>query len=380
MSQPFTEEESLLLQCLRSLVQGVPFTKTVENVNWEAAYKLANKHNLVPFLEMALPNSSVPEKIAALITKESRRRKMRAAVMIQDFKTIHQALVENGIRVMPIKGIALTHTIYPIVSLRYFDDIDLLVPAQDAPQAEETLKQIGYIIHPRAPKPDWHHLPPYIHHQHNTMIEIHTDLIRRTRPGWNVEGIWDRARQAKIDGMETWLMSNEDALIYTALHARHNLYNRLSYFLDATLLALKIPSDEGGRKRLVVQAREAGGTAALAHILATGSRLFGVETLPLIPRSRTQRWLANKIGGWQTTLQSTSTSLEKGPLGKLMELPLMDSMGDSLHLAGRLIAPPPEFVSQGYGDGDNKKAGYGKRLFQRLTLAAGQLVKVVRNR
>jgi hypothetical protein len=39
-----------------------------------------------------------------------------------------------------------------------------------------------------------------------------------------------------------------------------------------------------------------------------------------------------------------------------------------------------EFVSQGYGGGENKTAGYGKRLIQRLSLAAGQLVKVVRNR
>jgi hypothetical protein len=72
--------------------------------------------------------------------------------------------------------------------------------------------------------------------------------------------------------------------------------------------------------------------------------------------------------------------LQKGPLPKLVELLLVDSLGDSLRLAGRLIAPPPEFVSQGYGGGENKTASYGKRLIQRLSLAADQLVKVVRNR
>jgi hypothetical protein len=299
--------------------------------------------------------------------------------MIQDFKTTHRALVENGVRVMPIKGIALAHTVYPTVSLRYFDDIDLLVPAGEAAKAEETLQRNGYIIHPRAPKPDWHHLPPYIHQKHNTMIEIHTDLIRRARPGWNIEGIWERAKKGAIDDQESWLMADDDALLYTALHARHNLYDRLSYFLDAVLLARQIPTDEAIWTNLMAKAGEAGGTAALVHILDTGSRLFDLESLPHLTRSRSQRWLANKVGGWQT-LKPASTALQKGPLPKLIELFLMDSWGDSLRLAGRLIAPPPEFVSQGYGGSENKTAGYGKRLIQRLTLAAGQFVKVVRDR
>lgn len=377
--QDFAPEERLLLQCLRSIIHQSPPTEIPEDIDWEATFDLAAGHNLVPFLEMLLPAAPVPEKIAAQIKTESRRRKMRSAVMIQDFKTIHNHLVANGVRVMPIKGIALAHTIYPSVNLRYFDDLDLLVPAQDAEKAEETLKQNSFIIHPRAPKPDWHHLPPYIHQKHNTMIEVHTDLFRRARAGWNIDGIWQRAKMGRLDGVETWLMSNEDALIYTALHARHNLYERLSYFLDGILLARKIPTDGSNGERLTQRAREAGGTAALAHILAVGSRLFEVDPVPPAARSRTQKWLANKVNGWQS-LEPANTALQKGPLPKLVELALMDSISDSLRLAGRLIAPPPDFVSQGYGNGENKTTGYGKRLIQRISLAAGQLVKVVKKR
>ncbi len=372
-------EETLLLQCLRSLVKEDSWSLTQDNINWGEVYSLAAHHNLVPFLALALPNQHVPPEVSAQITKETRRRKMRAAVMIEDFKAIHQQFLADGIRLMPIKGIALAHTIYPSVSLRYFDDIDLLVSAEDGRRALDSLKKIGYIIHPRAPKPDWHHLPPYIHQKHNTMIEIHTDLIRRAGPGWPVQEIWQRARKATIDGLETWLMSDEDALIYTALHARHNLYNRLSYFLDGILLALKIPSDGPKQQQLVAQAKEAGSKAALAHILATGSHLFDVRNLPQVPRTTLERRLANKTADWQT-LQPGRSALKQGPLTKLIELLLMDSVGDSFRLASRLILPAPEFVSEGYGNGENKTASYGKRLWQRLGLAANQLVKVVRNR
>jgi hypothetical protein len=304
---------------------------------------------------------------------------MRAAFMIEDFKTVHQKLVEGNIRVMPIKGIALAHTIYPSVSLRYFDDIDLLVPAKDGLRAVEILQKVGYIIHPRAPKPDWHHLPPYIHQKHNTMIEIHTDLIRRARSGWNIDQIWQRAKRGQIAGQETWLMAPPDALLYTALHARHNLYNRLSFFVDAVLLAHTFSPDEANQRELVVLAKEAGGQAALAHLLTTGSHLFELPTFPQIPRNGRQKWLADKMAGWQS-LQPGRTSLKQGPLPKLLELLLMDSLGDSLRLAGRLIAPPVEFVSQGYGYKDSQTAGYGKRLRQRVGLAAGQLVKVLRDK
>ena len=372
-------EEQLLLQCLRSLVKNRPLAETFPDVHWEQAYALAARHNLVPVLEMALSGENVPEKAAGQILLETRRRRMRAAVMIEDFKTIHQKLVEADIRVMPIKGIALAHTIYPSVSLRYFDDIDLLVPAEKGPRALEILRKIGYIVHPRAPKPDWHHFPPYIHRKHNTMIEIHTDLVRRARPGWDIDQIWQRAERGQIAGQETWLMSPHDALIYTALHARHNLYNRLSFFVDAALLALKFPPDEENRRQLASLAAEAGGQAALAHLLAIGSLLFELPALPQIPRNGRQRWLAHKTAGWQS-LQPGRSSLKQGPLPKLLELLLMDSLGDSLRLAGRLIAPPSEFVSQGYGHEESKTAGYGKRLRQRLGLAAGQFVKVLRDK
>jgi hypothetical protein len=374
-------EEILLLQCLRSVITDDPQFEPQANINWETVLKLAVSHNLVPFLSLALPHYDLPAEISTKITTETRRRKMRAAVMIQDFKAIHQQLVADGIRVMPIKGIALAHTIYPSVSLRYFDDLDLLVPAEDGPRTLEAIKKVGFIIHPRAPKPDWHHLPPYIHHKHNTMVEIHTDLVRRAGSGWDIEGIWQRANKATLDGLDTWLMSDEDALIYTALHARHNLYNRLSYFLDGLLLARKIPPGSANQQQLAVRAREAGGQAALAHILATGSNLFALEpeSIPQLSRPTSAKWLANKTGGWQS-LQPGRSALKQGPLTKLIELLLMDSLGDSLRLAGRLIIPESEFVSEGYGDGENKTASYGKRLWQRLNLAAGQLLKVVRNK
>ena len=77
---------------------------------------------------MTVDNEWIPDEIAEAITRETRRRKMRVLVMTEDFRNIHNSLDAAAIEVMPIKGIFLAQTVYPSPVLRYFDDIDLLVP------------------------------------------------------------------------------------------------------------------------------------------------------------------------------------------------------------------------------------------------------------
>jgi hypothetical protein len=380
-----TPEEKTLLLCLRALVSGQPVLVD-QPPDWAGVYDLAAAHNLQPVLSAFLPAGSLPDDVAGRLSHDSRRRRMRAAVMIEDFQTIHYHLAAAGIRVMPIKGIYLAHAIYPSVSLRYFDDLDLLIPADAGSAALEVLRSLDFVIHPRAPQPDWHHLPPHVHRQHNTMVELHTDLLRRARPGWDIDQIWQRAQRGTLAGEETWLMSDEDALIYTALHARHNLYNRLSFMVDGALLARRLgldrqPPDRDTLQRLAELADEAGARCALVHLLETAKRLLELYLAPAGDCSLPRHWLAARTAGWQT-LSPGRSSLRQGPLPKFIELLMMDSVGDSLKLVRRLVAPSPEFVAATYSqeDGRGPAIGYGRRLWRRVWLAGGQILKAVRNR
>lgn len=94
---------------------------------------------------------------------------------------------------------------------------------------------------------------------------------------------------------------------------------------------------------------------------------------PLIPAASSS-WLSNRIAPWQT-LTPTPTNLRQGPIPHLLEPLLMDTWSDTLQMARRLLFPPADFVQQGYGP-----AGHAKRLLQRTTLAAGQLLKLLRGK
>jgi hypothetical protein len=309
----------------------------------------------------------------------ARQQRVRTAVMIEDFRALHRHLEAAGVAEIPFKGLALAHTAYPSPSLRFFDDIDLLVRRELAEAAEAALDRAGFIPHPNAPRPEWHHLVPHIHRHHGTAVEIHTDLVRRGRPGWPVEEIRRRATPGEIAGVPCLLLAPADALLATALHARHNLYNRLSFFLDAALLARQLEGHLGPGGEVEALAREAGSRVALSHLLEVAGRLFGAP-LPGPPSAAPWRArLAARVGGWRE-LAPPAEGLRQGPLPRLIELALMDSWADTVAMAWRLLFPPADFVRAGYSGHGSAAGGYGRRIYRRARLAAAQLAHLRRQR
>jgi hypothetical protein len=374
----FTAEERFFLSCLAQLAreQTTPIVAPGE-LDWDRLLQLFDDHNLAPVLDYCCLSTSIPPEVIPRITHKVRLRRMRAVLMTEDFRDILIQFRRAGIPVIPIKGIALAHTVYPSVTLRYFDDLDLLVPQDAGDEALKVLRQLDYVPHPRAPRPDWHHLRPFVHQKHNTMVEIHTDLVRRAGDRWPVAGVWERAVPAQIAEQNTLLMTVEDALVLVVLHARHNLYNRLFFLLDAVLLSQKLKP--GRLPELLVLVDKAGCRCALTHVLVTAERLLEVGNVPRAPCSSPRRWLSKRVESWQNLTPPRST-LRQGPLPKLIELLLMDNLGDSLRLGGRLVFPPEEFVRQSYDGRGRHVGGYWGRLREKITLTAKQLFQAARSR
>ncbi len=370
-------EETLILSCVSSIITGSPLAE-LSSVDWDQVYQLGSVNNLIPILERTLPGESLPVDIAKTIEHDSRRRRMRAAVMIDEFQRIHAELTKVKIEVIPIKGVALSQQVYPSPSLRYFDDIDLLIRSEKGPLALTTLEELGYEIHPNAPRPDWHHLAPHVHRRRGTMVEMHVDLVRRARPGWDIEGIWERSRKERLDSVEAILLSTGDALIFNALHARHNLYNRLSYLIDSALLGIRLFSEESSYDQIANIAKNAGAVCALDYTLTTASRLFGLEAFPTIGCGRTGMWTAGRVAGWNSVVPSRN-AIHHGPLSRLMELLLMDSLYDATSMVWKLIAPPRTFVAASSGNRQPSVADYASRVWKRLGQAAKQLGRIVLN-
>jgi hypothetical protein len=263
-----------------------------------------------------------------------------------------------------LKGVALANTVYPNVALRYFDDLDLLVKPNSADAALAVLRQLGYAPHPRAHSGDWHHRIPYTHPQRGTTVEIHTDVVRRFRAGWPSPDLWSRAQLVTIEGEVVRTLGTEDALIHTALHARHTRFGRITTLIDSALL-LRQSFDPSLLQQLSVIA---GATTALSVLFDLIITLQLAETVPSIPHSRMRRRMAHTIVGLHD-LQPRSAMRQIGPWPKLFELFLVDSWGDSLALGRKLIAPPEAFLNAAPQYEPERRATRVRRLVLRSKIA-----------
>ncbi|MBP7998348.1 MAG: nucleotidyltransferase family protein [Chloroflexi bacterium] len=363
----FIPEAQLILATLRAFIQGESLPDLFP-VHWEQVFVLAAQQRLIPILHTTLTKTSMPPEVWSRLDQAARQQRIRTAMLVDAFVTINEAMAQAGIAVMPVKGMYLAHRVYQSVNHRYFDDIDLLIPAEATREAVAVMHRLGYITHPQAEKPDWHHLAPFLHQQSKVVVELHTDLIRRAGPGWGVAEIWQRANRGRIAGIETTLISEVDALIHTALHARHNRYKRLSFFLDAHLQLSHLQAPQQ-RELLLMLAREAGAQVALAYLGQVGHRLWNAAAWPVSVTGWRGR-MTERLAQWHTFDQPLRSTGE-GPLPNVLELLLMDRWSDSLRLAYRLLFPPPQFLADYYG-GD-KPFNYGKRFFLRTRRITRQL-------
>jgi hypothetical protein len=370
-------EEQLILRCIHSLITSEPMGEPLA-VDWDQVIHLAEVNRVTSILQSTLPKDTIPAEICTRIDALARRLRMRAGIMIDEFQRIRDQMAIAAIEVIPFKGIALSQTVYPSPSMRYFDDLDLLVREETGQDALEVLKTLDYEPHPNAPRPDWHHLPPFIHRKRGTMVEIHFDLIRRSSKGWSVDEIWDRSETDEIDEQTARLLSIEDNLIMTALHARHNLYQRLSSFIDLALVANVGRNKKGFSLELSRLAKDAGARCALGYSFDMASRLFEIETLPDIDCSASRQRIAYQVGGWKS-LAPKHASLKQGPLPRITELILMDSLRDSLSLASRLIAPPRSFIDPEGSDARTPLFRYVHRFGSRAKQAVKQFRQMIRN-
>ncbi len=367
-------EEMVLLYALRRLARETPLPSlpTVDEVR---LLGLAQTHHLAPVLDFCLPAGVLPAGAAVALKGITRQRRVRTLVMTQAFQALAAGLLQAGVPYLPLKGIALAHTVYPSPTLRYFDDLDVLIPANATETALAVLRRLGYAPHPNAVRPDWHHLIPYAHAEHGTTVELHTALTRYHPPEWSTARVWERAQPGQLEGQSVWLLAAEDALALAALHARHHLFSRLTFVLDVVLLAQVVPDSHLALQR----AAEAGAASALAHLLEVATHWGLWDGWSGASTSRIARYMARRLaaGGG---LSLAPAGLQHGALPKALELLLLDTWRDRWRLGRELLWPQASFVAAGYDGEGGQLGGYGRRLWGRSQLAARQLAALLKRR
>ena len=145
-------------------------------------------------------------------------------------------MVNAGIRVAPIKGVAFAKTLYATPSERPMSDIDLLIAPGQEQEARVVLKELGLIA---VPGPLIHHAEAWI--RKDLVIDLHWNIISPGRSRIDLAEVWSRTAPGWPPGAEQ--LEPGDALVFHLIHMiRNRLRVPLMHVIDtARLLELVQP-------------------------------------------------------------------------------------------------------------------------------------------
>jgi hypothetical protein len=126
----------------------------IENIlshklDWEYIARILTQHDIAPLLYKNISGSTnlalIPPQVLANLKKTYTITAFKNLLLLQAYQTVLKSMSSENIKVLPLKGIALLKELYHNVALRPMSDIDILVPKQDIPLAEQVLCQIGFV-------------------------------------------------------------------------------------------------------------------------------------------------------------------------------------------------------------------------------------------
>jgi len=281
---PFRAEEQILLAVARRELDG-PSTGEVRELarvcsDWDYLLATAFSHGLLPLLQKNLTATAadvVPGPVLARMKREVVANSQSVLHLIGKQLKVYRLLRDHGVRVAIFKGAVLAQLAYGEVALRQAGDIDILIDRQHFTEAQSVLESLGYEMTPRLTAPQMaSHLAshceiPFMRDERFTIVDLHWGLAPRSFVfGVEADDVMSRLQTVSLAGAAVETFSNEDTVLYQAMHGTKHLWHRLEWIIS--LAELIRAANELDWDTVVQRAERAHAT----RMLALGLRL--VET------------------------------------------------------------------------------------------------------
>lgn len=251
--------------------------------DWNDILDQAEHHQVVPLLHRALQSPEgravVPAGVRERLQISYFTAAARSARLVSELAAVLRAARTAGLAVVVLKGAHLAEVVYQDVTLRPMGDVDLLVRRADLPLAERVLLDLGYRpVEARRGGPDYsihRHLAPFVK-PGAVPIEVHWTLDESGCFRIEDEGLWERARGARIAGVETLVLGPEDLLQHLCLHAafQHGFRVPLRQIYDIAL-GVRQAGPELDWRGLTATADASGLSRVCYYALALAESLLG---------------------------------------------------------------------------------------------------------
>lgn len=239
-------EQRIVLSCARTRQseKDIEILQSLlkESPDWEKIIAFAGRHGIFPHLYRTLTtycednlNPDTLEKLEKLF-HEIRINSLR---MSQKLMNIITRLKESGIAAVPFKGPVLASYAYDSITLRDFEDLDMLIRKEDIHPARQALEQLGYIECRELTGEEETAQLEYGSELHlsnteeSVEIDMHQELLDKlTSPGFDNEGVWRRITTVSFLGAEVPTLSLEDTILYLLIHGGKHLWERIGWLSD----------------------------------------------------------------------------------------------------------------------------------------------------
>jgi hypothetical protein len=243
-------EKQLLVSCARTTMVPEVAERireiTARPLDWDFVLSEATENSVGPLLEMNL-RAVVPDVVPAAAMERlkisCRANTVRCLFLAAELHKVLELFRTAGIVAIPYKGPVLAEQAYGNLTLRDFDDLDIILPQRDLQKAHEVMLGLGYQA--RFPwilsKDSKTALVPgeynYRDEKRRAVVELHSELTLRHFPvAPDINRFTQRLVKVMVAGQEVPTLAPEDLLSALCVHGSKDFWERISWIADVAEL------------------------------------------------------------------------------------------------------------------------------------------------
>ncbi len=256
MAQPLSAEIQLLFRTARPGAEPANDSRIREllhqGLDWDFVFRYARGHGTFPLLHWHLQRhdwTAVPATHRDSLRDDFRRNAVLNLARTGELLSLLRKFQARGIPVLPFKGPTLAAYAYGNLSLRQFNDLDLLLRPEDLSAGQELLLAEGYksgLDLPEARQSDYLRAlgqVPFYHQRDASLVELHSRLMPHCFffP-LGLEELWSRSELLSLQGEVVRVLSGEDLLLVLSAHGAKHRFASLGWVSDLAALIQSRPT------------------------------------------------------------------------------------------------------------------------------------------
>jgi len=198
-------------------------------INWDRFKDLILYHEVTPFAYLVFEkiDASIPDNFNLFLKNNYHRNLINSQQLWNEFLRITTSFDQEGITLLPIKGIALLPDLYEGKPVRPMRDIDLLFKERDIQAVLRLFDEMGYKEESYGLKNEYwrqnhYHVMFYKTKGHDKIfVEAHYGLDYKREGAHILSELWPRIREVKLfNNNLIKFLSPEDTFFSLTLHNR----------------------------------------------------------------------------------------------------------------------------------------------------------------